>query len=435
MTESLSIIMLALLIVLVIAGIRLGFVMMFLALVFGLIFRGPGMISLFIQSIFGTMSDEILIAVPLFIFMGAILERSGATEKLFETMFQLMGPLRGGLAVAAIVISTLFAACTGVIAASVTAMAMIAMPAMLKRGYKNDLATGVVCAGGSLGILIPPSVMLVMLGPMTELSVTRLFAGALVPGLMLAGGYLVYIILRSVFDPGAAPAIQLSEKQHIARLVLDTFIYLVPILGLLVAVLGSILAGIASPTEASAVGVLGAILIALAYRSLDIPKLTEAVQESLRITAMVFFVIIGAGMFTSVFLYMGGGNVISQTILSMPLGTGGIIAVMMITVFILGMLIDWIGILFIVVPIFMPIVNTLGLNPLWFVVLVAVNLQMSFLTPPFAYSIFFVKGVAPPHVKTTHIYKGVVPFVAVQVLVLTLCILFPQLILALPSAI
>lgn len=435
MTEALAIIMLVLLIVLVVAGMRLGFVMMFLALVFGLMFRGPNMLSLFMQSVFGTMSSEILIAVPLFIFMGAILERSGATEKLFETMFQLMGPVRGGLAIAAIIISTIFAACTGVIAASVTAMALIAMPAMLKRNYANDLATGVVCAGGSLGILIPPSVMLVMLGPMTQLSVARLFAGALVPGLLLATGYLLYVVLRSLFDPKSAPAIEIKDKLPTGRLLLDMVIYLIPILGLLVAVIGSILGGVASPTEASALGVLGATVIAVAYRSLNLKKITEAVQESLKITAMVFFVIVGAGMFTSVFLYMGGGRVIEQAILSLPLGTGGILVLMMATVFILGMLIDWIGILFVVVPIFMPIVHTLGLDPLWFIVLIAVNLQMSFITPPFAYAIFFVKGVSPPGVKTTDIYKGVAPFVAVQILVLALCIIFPQLILALPNAI
>ena len=435
MTEALAIIMLVLLIVLVVAGMRLGFVMMFLALVFGLMFRGPNMLSLFMQSMFGTMSNEILIAVPLFIFMGAILERSGATEKLFETMFQLMGPVRGGLAIAAIIISTIFAACTGVIAASVTAMALIAMPAMLKRNYANDLATGVVCAGGSLGILIPPSVMLVMLGPMTQLSVARLFAGALVPGLLLATGYLLYVVLRALLDPKSAPAIHVDDKLPTGRLLLDMVIYLIPILGLLVAVIGSILGGIASPTEASALGVLGATVIAVAYRSLNLKKITEAVQESLKITAMVFFVIVGAGMFTSVFLYMGGGRVIEQAILSLPLGTGGILVLMMATVFILGMLIDWIGILFVVVPIFMPIVHTLGLDPLWFIVLIAVNLQMSFITPPFAYAIFFVKGVSPPGVKTTDIYKGVAPFVAVQILVLALCIIFPQLILALPNAI
>jgi tripartite ATP-independent transporter DctM subunit len=435
MSETFAVLMLALLIIMVISGIRLGFVMMFLAVLFGVLFRGTSTLSLFMQSIFGTMSNEILIAVPLFIFMGAILERSGATEKLFGTLFKLMGPLRGGLAIAAVIISTVFAACTGVIAASVTAMALIAMPAMLNRGYKKDLATGVVCAGGSLGILIPPSVMLVMLGPMTQLSVADLFAGAIVPGLLLSLAYVIYIILRSIFDPAAAPAIAEADKDsHVGKLLLEMVIYLIPILGLLVAVIGSILLGVTSPTEASALGVLGAVIIALAYRSIDLQKIKEAVRETLQVTSMVFFVIVGAGMFTSVFLYMGGGRVIEAALLSLPLGNAGILILMMATVFILGMLIDWIGILYVVVPIFMPIVHTLGIDPLWFVVLIAVNLQMSFITPPFAYAIFFVKGVSPPGVKTTDIYWGVAPFVLSQIIILALCIIFPQIILGLPNA-
>jgi tripartite ATP-independent transporter DctM subunit len=435
MSEVYAIIMLASLVILVVAGVRLAFVMMGLAMLFGLLFRGPGMLSLFMSSTFGAMSNEILVAVPLFVFMGAILERSGATEKLFETLFKLMGPMRGGLAVAAIIISTIFAACTGVIAASVTAMAMIAMPAMLRKGYAPDVATGVVCAGGSLGILIPPSVMLVMLGPMTQLSVADLFAGAIGPGLLLSFGYIVYIVLRAVFDPKSMPALDTSIRDEpVSQLVLETFIYLIPILGLLVAVIGSILGGITSPTEASAIGVIGATIIALIYRSFDLVKLKQSLKESLVVTSMVFFVIVGAGMFTSVFLYLGGGRVIERAILSLPLGQGGILAIMMATVFILGMLIDWIGILYVIVPVFLPIVVSLGMDPLWFVVLIAVNLQMSFITPPFAYAIFFVKGVAPPHIKTTDIYRGVVPFVATQIIVLTLSIVFPQVITWLPYA-
>lgn len=434
-SEAYAIIMLVLLVGMVIAGIRLAFVMTFLAVLFGFLFRGPAVLSIFIQSTFTTMSNEILIAVPLFIFMGAILERSGSTEKLFDTLFKLMGPMRGGLAIAAIIISTVFAACTGVIAASVTAMALIAMPAMLKRNYANDIATGVVCAGGTLGILIPPSVMLVMLGPMTQLSVAGLFAGAIVPGLMLATGYVLYIVLRSIFDPKATPAMDKAERtESVPKLILETMIYMVPIVFLLVAVLGSILFGIASPTDASAVGVLGATVIALAYRKFDLKRLKDSVIDTIKVTSMVFFVIVGAGMFTAVFLYLGGGRVISSAILSLPLGQAGIIAIMMVTIFILGMLIDWIGILYVIVPVFMPIVRQLGIDPMWFVVLIAVNLQMSFLTPPFAYSIFFVKGVAPPTVKTTDIYRGVAPFVAVQIIVLILAIAFPRVITALPDA-
>jgi len=433
-SEVYAIVMLITLVVLVIAGVRLAFALMGLAVLFGLMFRGPAALSLFMTSTFGIMSNEILIAVPLFVFMGAILERSGATEKLFETLFKLMGPMRGGLAIAAIIISTIFAACTGVIAASVTAMAMIAMPAMLRRRYAPDVATGVVCSGGSLGILIPPSVMLVMLGPMTQLSVAALFAGAIGPGLMLSAAYIVYIILRGIFDPKALPAIDKSSRDiSVGRLLLDTIIYLIPILGLLVAVIGSILGGVTSPTEASALGVAGAAIIALIYRRFDLKKLKESLRESITVTAMVFFVILGAGMFTSVFLYLGGGRVIERAILSLPLGSYGILAIMMLTIFILGMLIDYIGILYIVVPIFLPVIIELGINPLWFVVLIAVNLQMSFITPPFAYAIFFVKGVAPPTIKTTDIYRGVVPFVVAQIIVLALCIIFPDVILALPN--
>lgn len=432
-TGVVAMVMLALLIVLVIGGMRLAFVMMFLAISFGYFFRGPAVFSLFIQNTFGTMSSEILIAVPLFILMGAILQRSGSAERLFEALFDLMGPLRGGLGVAAIIISTIFAACTGIIAASVTTMAMVALPAMLKRHYKPDLATGIVCAGGSLGILIPPSVMLVMLGPMTGLSVADLFAGAIGPGLALSLFYTIYILIRSLVQKDAAPGAPPATEHRTRReVVLPALKHMIPVLGLLLLVIGSILGGIATPTEASAVGVLGSSIIALMYKTFTLRNLRESVEETIKVTAMVFFVIIGASMFTSVFLYMGGGRLISRTLLGLPLTPAGVIAIMMVTVFILGMLIDWIGILYIVVPIFMPVVIGLGLNPLWFVILIAVNLQMSFITPPFAYAIFFVKGVAPSWITTRDLYRGVVPFVAAQVIVLAISIMVPQLILWLP---
>jgi len=433
-SEVYAIIMLVLLIVLVLSGVRLAFAMMSLAMLFGLLFRGTASLSLFLSSITGTMSNEILIAVPLFVLMGAILERSGATEKLFMTLFKLLGPVRGGLSIAAIIISTIFAACTGVIAASVTAMALIAMPAMLRRNYKNDVATGVVCAGGSLGILIPPSVMLVMMGPMTQLSVADLFAGAIVPGLLLSLAYIIYIVLRAIFDPESMPAIDSEDRvESTGRLIFEAILYLVPVLGLLIAVIGSILLGVTSPTEASALGVAGATIISLIYRSFDLKKLQDALKQAIAITSMAFYVILGAGMFTSIFLYLGGGRVIKNAILSLPIGAGGILIIMMVTIFMLGMLIDWIGILYIIVPVFLPVIIELGIDPLWFVVLIAVNLQMSFITPPFAYAIFFVKGTAPPSVKTTDIYRGVTPFVAAQIVVLALCIIFPRLILALPQ--
>lgn len=431
---QIALMMLGLLIVMVISGVPLSFSMMFLAVTFGLIYHGSAILPLFVQNTFGVMQNEILIAVPLFVFMGCILERSGAAERLFTTLFKILGPVRGGLAIATILISTIFAACTGVIAASVTTMALIAMPAMLNRKYDKGIATGVVCAGGALGILIPPSVMLVMLGPMANLSVARLFAGALIPGLVLSALYVFYIGVRCIVQPEACPAISKEERTESAgKLFLEMVLYMLPIIFLLLAVIGSILAGITSPTEASSLGVVGALIIALGYKSLNMKTLRESVYETLKITSMIFFVIVAAKMFTSVFLYMRGGDFISRIILNLPLSKWSILGLMMFTVFILGMFIDWIGILYIVVPIFMPIAIRLGFDPLWFALLISINLQMSFLTPPFAYSIFFVKGVAPSYVSTTDIYSGIVPFILLQMIGLVLCIVFPQLILWLPS--
>jgi len=434
--ETLAVIMLCVLIVMVMAGIRLAFAMMFLGVLFGTYYRGPAILSLFMQNTFGTMQNEVLLAVPLFVFMGCILEKSGAAEKLFNTMYLLLGPIRGGLALTTIIISTLFAACTGVIAASVTTMTLMALPTMLQKKYDHGLATGVVCAGGTLGILIPPSVMLVLLGPMSNVSVARLFAAALMPGLLLAALYIAYIMIRSWLQPSVAPAITADERVTSAiegSLILKMFVYMIPILGLLFAVLGSILFGVASPTEASAVGAFGALVIALIYRRLTLETLKNALKETVKVTSMVFFVIVGAQMFTSVFLFMRGGVLIQSLLLGMGLGKWGVIFVMMFTVFIMGMFLDWIGIVYIIVPIFLPIAINLGLDPLYFVLLICINLQMSFLTPPFAYAIFFVKGVASETVTTREIYWGVAPFVTLQAVALTICIIWPQIVLWLPG--
>jgi len=432
--ELLAISMLVLLVIMVINGVHLAFAMMFLAVTVGLIYKGPVIFYLFTQNIFGTMQNEVLIAVPLFVLMGAILEKSGAAEKLFGVTYQLLGKLRGGIAITAILISTLFAACTGVIAASVTTMALMALPAMLKRKYDKGIASGVVCAGGTLGILIPPSVMLVVFGPMAGLSVSRLFAGAIFPGLILSTLYISYIIMKCWRDPKIGPAISSEEKiEKKTTLLLHTILYLLPVTFLLLAVIGSILLGVASPTEASSMGVVGAVLVALLYKNFNLRTLKDSILETLKVTSMVFYVIMGASMFTSMFLYLRGGVIIENLLLSIPLGKWFVLAVMMFIVFILGMIIDWIGILFIIVPVFIPVAMKLGFDPLWFGLLICVNLQMSFLTPPFAYSIFFLKGVAPPEVSTQDIYRGVIPFVILQMIGLIICILFPQVILWLPT--
>lgn len=428
-----SIIMFVLLLAIVIGGVHLAFALMFIGLVFGLIFQGPSIFPMAMLQTFDVMESEILIAVPLFVFMGTILERSGIAEKVYQTLYELFGPVRGGLAIATIVTCTIFAACTGVIAATVTAMTLIAIPSMLKRNYSKSLASGVVCAGGSLGILIPPSVMLVMYGPMANLSVAKLFAAALFPGLLLSFLYLLYIVLLCLVKPETAPAIPPEERPGFGmKMLKNTAIYMLPSAVLIVAVLGSIIGGIASPTEASGVGAFCALVLAAAYRKLTFQYLRDAAYSTLTVTAMVFFIILGAGIFNAVFLYLGGGALVRDLLIGLPFGKWFILGTMMFILFIGGFFISWQALLFIVVPIFLPVVSSLGFDPLWFALLVCVNLQMSFLTPPFAYAIFFVKGAAPPEVTTWDIYRGVIPFVSLQAIGLLICILFPEIILWLP---
>jgi tripartite ATP-independent transporter DctM subunit len=430
-----AVVMMGLLLVMVIGGIHLAFALFFLALVFGIISQGPMIFSLSMLKIFGTMESEILIAVPLFVFMGTILEKSEVAEGVYQSLYELFGPVRGGLAFATVITCTIFASCTGVIAATVTTMTLLAVPSMLRRKYDKGLATGVVCAGGSLGILIPPSVMLVMYGPMANLSVAQLFAAALVPGLLLSVLYMLYIGLASWLKPDMAPAIREDEQTaRGAKLWSRAAVQMVPSIVLIIAVLGSIIAGVASPTEASGVGAFAALLIAAAYRKLTFTNIREAAHTTLIVTAMVFFIIIGASVFNSVFLFLGGGALIKSLLMNLPLGKWFVLFVMMFVLFILGFFISWQGLLYVVVPIFLPVAASLGFNPLWFGLLICLNLQMSFLTPPFAYAIFFVKGAAPPEVKTMDIYRGVIPFVLLQALAVFLCIVFPEIILWLPRA-
>ena len=433
MDQIAAVIMMVLLLGMVICGIHLAFALMCLAITFGLIFYGASIFPMSMLQFFGTMESEILIAVPLFVFMGTILEKSEVAEGVYQSLYELFGSVRGGLAYATVITCTIFASCTGVIAATVTTMTLLAVPAMLKRKYDKGLATGVVCAGGSLGILIPPSVMLVMYGPMANLSVAQLFAGALFPGLLLAFLYLAYIGIGTGLKPDLAPAIAEEERRVKGRKMWGkAALHMLPALFLILAVLGSIIGGIASPTEASGVGAFAALIIAAAYRKLTYHNAKEAAYTTLIVTAMVFFIIIGAGIFNSVFLFLGGGALIKSMLMNLPFGKWFVLFVMMFILFILGFFISWQGLLFIVVPIFLPVATDLGFNPLWFGIVICLNLQMSFLTPPFAYAIFFVKGASPPEVKTWDIYRGVTPFVLLQAVGLFFCIVFPEIILWLP---
>ena len=428
-----AVVMMAILLGMVICGIHLAFALLFLALVFGLIFQGGSIFPMSMLKFFGMMESEILIAVPLFVFMGTILEKSEVAENVYQSLYELFGPVRGGLAFATIITCTIFASCTGVIAATVTTMTLLAVPSMLKRKYNKGLATGCVCAGGSLGILIPPSVMLVMYGPMANLSVAQLFAAALFPGLLLAALYLLYIGIACWLKPNTAPAIA-EEERTVKGIKLwgRAAIRMVPSLFLIIAVLGSIIGGVASPTEASGVGTFAALLIAAIYRNLNYQNIKDAAYTTLIVTAMVFFIIMGASIFNSVFLFLGGGALIKGMLMGLPFGRWFVMFVMMFILFILGFFISWQGLLFIVVPIFLPVATKLGFHPLWFGILICLNLQMSFLTPPFAYAIFFVKGASPKEVSTWDIYRGVTPFVILQAIALFLCIVFPEIILWLP---
>jgi len=420
----------------ILLGYPLGVVLSGVAMIIGFLTIGLPIFNLFRIRLLTFVTDYILLAVPLFIFMGVMVEKSGAAERLYGGLYSWFGGFRGGLAIATVLMGVLLAACVGVIAASVITMGLIALPSMLKRGYNKELASGAVCAGGSLGILIPPSVMLVLYGPNAGISVGKLFIGAIIPGLVLAGLYVSYIAIRCWLSPTMAPPIPIEERAvPLLKKINILLTGILPPLFLILAVLGSIFFGIAAPTEAAAVGCVAAVLLAIAYHRFNWQTIKEATLQTLRVTCMAFFIAFGATMFTGAFLKLGGGDVVSNMLLAAPGGRWGVFALIMFIIFIMGMFIDWIGILFIMVPLITPIGDVLGFDPLWFAMMVCVNLQMSFMTPPFAYSIFYLKGIAKPEweLDTAHIIRGVIPFVVLIMVGLGLCVLFPQLILWLPQ--
>ncbi len=435
--EMIAIIMMGGVLVGVLTGYPLAPVVAGIALVVGfLTWGGLQVTDLFYSRMWGLIRNYVILAAPLFIFMGLMLERSGIAERMYEALYLWLGGLRGGLAITTVVIGTILAACVGIIGASVTMLALIALPAMVKRGYGKAIASGSVCAGGTLGILIPPSIMLVLYGPMAEISVGKLFMAAFVPGLVLSGLYCTYIAIHCLLKPEIAPAVPVEDRA--APFIKKTTLLLtsmVPPVLLVLAVLGSIFFGVAPPTEAAAVGAFAAILLALAYRRLTFQALKDTAFLTLRVTSKVLFVAVCAFMFVGVFLGLGGGNVVENVILGAPGGRWGAFALVMFVVFILGMFIDWLGIIFIMVPIISPLAPALGFNELWFAMMICVNLQMSFMTPPFAYAIFFLRGAAPPElgVTTADIIRGVIPFVFLIMVGLGLCAAFPQIILWLPG--
>ena len=437
--ETLAMIMFGALFVTLFLGHPLAFSLGVLAVVFGVIGWGGSpevVFALFANKAYGVMDNYVLVAVPLFIFMAQMLDASGVAESLFRTMHIILGPIRGGLAIAVILVCTVFAASAGVIGATEVAIGLLAAPALMKRHYHIPLIAGSICAGGTLGIIIPPSIMLVVYGSLAGMSVGQLFTAAMMPGLLLSSLYIVYIAIRCAITPSLGPPLPKEERvfNWIQKLKMIT-VSLMPPIALILMVLGSIVAGIATPTEAAGMGSVGSLLLALGYGKLTWRAVRDASQSTLLTTAMVMTLFLGGNAFQSIFMGLGGGDAITGLLLGLEVSPYVILFLMMGTVFFLGMFIDWLGILLIIIPIFTPIALELGFHPLWFATLICVNLQMAFLTPPFGYSLFYLKGIAPPEMTIGLIYRGVVPFICLQWVGLIACIVFPDVIMWLPRAI
>ncbi len=400
--------------------------------------------------LFGIMTNEMLVAVPLFVFMGVTLERARIAEDLLETMSALLGSLRGGLGISVTLIGMLLAASTGIVGATVVTMGLLSLPTMLRRGYSPEISSGIICASGTLGQIIPPSIVLVMLGDVMTtayqqaqlemgilsprtVSVGDLFAGALIPGLLLVLLYITYLLLVAAFKPNTMPA---HERGPDERVSLGRILHaLLPPLVLIFAVLGSILGGFATPTEAAGVGGMGALLLAIGRRAINLERLREIMRSTLRISSMVFLILIGASIFSLVFRGYGGDDGVRALLETIPGGVFGAMMVVMLIMFLLGFVLDFIEITFVVVPIVGPVLLAMGLDPVWLGIMIAINLQTSFLTPPFGFALFYLRGVAPPEVTTAQIYRGVIPFVAIQLFALLLIAVFPELVTWLPGKI
>ncbi len=382
------------------------------------------MFSMMPFRIYAIMTNTILMAIPLFILMGIVLQKSELAERLLESMGILFGKVRGGVAISTVLVGSLLAASTGVVGASVVAMGVISLPVMLKYGYSKELASGTICASGTLGQIIPPSIVLIILGDVFQLPVGDLFQAALAPGLVLVGCYILYILIIAFLKPELAPAITISDEHRKGAFKRAVFAILPP-MTLIVMVLGSIFAGVATPTESASVGALGSLVLAALYKKLSWRIIHESTLETVKITAMVFAILIGATAFSMVFVYTGADGLVEQLMTSLPGEKWGFLLLAMLTIMLLGFFIDFIEISYIVVPILLPIADSIGLNPMWFAILIAMNLQTSFLTPPFGFSLFYLKGVCPPEVRTVDIYRGVIPFICIQIMVLASIVLFP----------
>jgi tripartite ATP-independent transporter DctM subunit len=439
---AIALFMLGIFIFIILLGFPIAFTLMALAVMFGYYayfqpdqaFFDNRVFYLLTQNTWSIMSNDVLVAVPLFLFMGYVIERANILDRLFYSLQVALRFIPGAMAVAALLTCAMFATATGIVGAVVTLMGLLAFPAMLKAGYDEKLASGVICAGGTLGILIPPSIMLIVYSATSSVSVVKLYAAALMPGFLLAGLYVLYVIGLTAIKPKLAPKLPKEETDvswlRVIVLLLQAFF---PLAVLIMAVLGSILFGLATPTEAASVGAFGAMALAAAYRALTMQRLREAIYLTSRTSAMVCFLFVGSWTFSSIFSYLGGEGMIKQIVLSMDLGTISFLILSQFIIFLLGWPLEWSEIIIIFVPIFLPLLSHFNVDPLFFGILVALNLQTSFLTPPMAMSAYYLKGIAPPHIQLWTIFRGCFPFLAMVFITMAAIYIFPQLVFWLPG--
>ena len=432
--DILGVVMLALFVVFILLGFPIAFTLMAMGVGFGWLALGDAIFSLLVQRAYAVMANDVLISVPLFVFMGYVIERANILDRLFHSIQLAAGGLPASLAVATLATCALFATATGIVGAVVTLMGLLAYPAMLRHGYDPKLSAGVVCAGGCLGILIPPSVMLILYGATAGVSVVKLYAGAFFPGLMLASLYMLYVMIRGVLNPALAPKLPPEERDvPFTQVVWALMTSFMPLALLIVCVLGAILFGLATPSEAAAVGALGSMLLAAAYRSLSLEKLKESVFLTARTSAMVCWLFVGSFIFSAVFAYLGGQALIERFVVGLDLTPTMFLIVSQAIIFLLGWPLEWTEIIVIFVPIFLPLLDHFGIDPLFFGLLIALNIQTSFLSPPVAMAPFYLKGVAPAHVSINQIFQGVMPFLFIVLIAMALLYIFPEIGLWLPA--